>query len=83
VRAWKWLTKGRKRYADVVATAGELIGKEGDQARYTAIEFARLTRDGKLVEDGKDAQFWWQVVNEIDRLQGRVRLDTGTRYLNE
>lgn len=83
VRPWEWLTKGRKRHANVVATAGELVAHRGDQARYTAIEFARLTQDGKLVEDGKDAQFWWQVVNEIDRLQGRVRLDTGTRYVDQ
>ena len=77
---WKWLTARRERHARIVAEAEAQIASRGDRARYAAIEFAHLTRDGKQVEDGKDAQFWWRVVNEIDRLQGRVRLDTGTRY---
>jgi hypothetical protein len=52
----------------------------GDRARLVAIDFARQTRDGKLVEEGKDAQFWWRVALEVERLQGSVRLDTSTRY---
>lgn len=83
MRLWRWLTGGRQRHVRVVAQAHELIETDGDQARYRAIEFARLTRDGKQVEVGKDAQFWWRVANEIDRIQGRVRLDTATRYLEQ
>ena len=78
---WRWITGGRDRHAKVVGQARELIELHAERARYVAIEFARLTRDGKQVEDGKDAQFWWRVANEIDRIQGRVRLDTATRYL--
>jgi hypothetical protein len=72
---------GRDRHARVVAQAQELIEVHGERARYVAINFARLTRDGKQVEDGKDAQFWWRVANEVDSIQGNVRLDTATRYL--
>ena len=78
---WRWLTGGRERHARIAAHAHELIQTHGDQARYRAIDFARLTRDGKQVEDGKDAQFWWRVANEVDRIQGNMRLDTATRYL--
>ena len=39
-----------------------------------------MTLDGNLVED-KNTSFWWRVVDEIDRQQGNVRLDTGTRYV--
>ena len=81
MRLWRCLTGGRERHARVVAQANELVELHGEQARYRAIEFARLTRDGKQVEDGKDAQFWWRVANESDRIQGNVRLDTATRYL--
>jgi hypothetical protein len=77
---WKWLTARRERQARIVAAAQEQIAAHGDRARQRAIEFAWLSRDGKQVEDGKDAQFWWRVVNEIDRLQGTRRLDTATRY---
>jgi hypothetical protein len=52
----------------VVATAKELIASRGDQARHAALQFALLTRNGTLIEDGKDAQFWWQVVNEVDQI---------------
>lgn len=83
MRGLQWLTGGRERQARVVSNARDLITSHGDSARYVAIDFARLTRDGKQVEDGKDAQFWWRVASEVDRLQGTVRLDTATRYLNE
>ncbi len=79
---WAWITGGRERHARVVANARELIEVHDERARYVAINFARLSRDGKQVEDGKDAQFWWRVANEVDRLQGTARLDTGTRYLD-
>jgi hypothetical protein len=58
----------------------ELIDAHGQGRRYQAIESARLTRDGKQVKAGNDDQFWWRVVLEIDKLQGTVRLDAGTRY---
>lgn len=57
-----------------------MIASHGDRARYVAMDFARLTRDGEQVEGAKDAQFWWRVAIEVDNLQGNVRLDTGTRY---
>lgn len=80
---WRWLTGGRKRHAAIVSEAETIVAQHGDRARYVAIEFARLTRDGRLVEDGRSADFWWRVVVEIDRQQGRTRLDTGTRYVEE
>jgi hypothetical protein len=70
VRLSEWLTQGAK--------AARRRGRERGRADHhlwrpgplRSIEFARLTRDGKLVEHGKDARFWWQVVKEIDRPQG-------------
>ena len=82
LRLWAWLTGGRERHARVVAEARELIDLHGERARSVAIDFARLTRDGKQVEDGKDAQFWWRVANEVDRLQGNVGSTLRTRHLN-
>ena len=76
---WQWLSRRRARQARIVATAAELRAARGEQARDAAIEFARLTRDGKQIEDGKDAQFWWRVVLELDKAEGRRRLDTATR----
>lgn len=78
---WRWITGGRERHANVVALANELIEVHCERARCVAINLARLTRDGKQVEDGKDAQFWWRVANEVDHIQGIVRIDTATPYI--
>jgi hypothetical protein len=77
--AWRWLVGGGERQARVVAAARDLISSHRDRARYVAIDFARQTRDGKLVEHGKDAQFWWRVALEIDKIEGRAGSDTATR----
>jgi hypothetical protein len=42
------------------------------------IDFARQTPDGKLIEVGKDAQFWWRVGLKSTKINGRGGLDTGT-----
>jgi hypothetical protein len=65
---WTWLTGRRDRQRRIENAARELVASHGAGARDAAIAFARLTRDGKQVEDGKDAQFWWRVVIEIDKL---------------
>lgn len=81
--AWRWLVGGGERQARIVTVAQELIAGHSDRARYVAIDFARQTRDRKLVEEGKDAQFWWRVALEIDKLEGTSRVDTATRYHEE
>ena len=65
---WKWLIGGRERQRRVEAAARELAAAHGRRARDVAIDFARLTRDGRQVEAGRDAQFWWRVVIELDKL---------------
>lgn len=77
------LQRRRERRGRVVEAADELRAADGDQARYEAILFAQLSREGKLFEPGRDAQFWWEVVLELDRRAGRRGHDTATRYLQE
>jgi hypothetical protein len=67
LRLFEWLLRGRERHARVLAAADDLTAEHGLMARSEAILFARMSRDGQLYEQDRDAQFWWRVVLEIDR----------------